>query len=107
VRSTSIPNNIHITLVMLAQGFLKVICAQSQQASAPETSPPMPDSVPALPLTLPTQAPLTVPEVRHLLGHLIWPSACHARLVLAWSSWRRWHRSVASYYHTKRRLEAG
>ena len=106
----------HITLVMVAQAFLKVICAQSQEASAPdspsttaapETSPPMPDSVPALPLTIPAQAPLTVPEVRHLLGHLIWPSACHARLVLAWSSWRRWHRSVASYYHTKRRLEAG
>jgi hypothetical protein len=96
----------HITLVMLAQAFLQVICAQTQQASAPD-SPPMPDSVPALPLTIPAQAPLTVPEVRHLLGHLIWPSACHAGLVLAWSSWRRWHRSLASYYHTKRRLEAG
>ena len=97
----------HITLVMLAQAFLKVICAQTQQASAPLASPAMPDCIPALPLTIPAQAPLTVPEVRHLLGHLIWPSACHARLVLAWSSWRRWHRSVACYYHTKRRLEAG
>ena len=97
----------HITLVMVAQAFLKVICAQTQQASAPLASPPMPGRVSALPLTIPAQAPLTVPEVRHLLGHLIWPSACHARLVLAWSSWRRWHRSVACYYHTKRRLEAG
>jgi hypothetical protein len=27
--------------------------------------------------------------------------------VLAWSRWRRGHRSMSSYYHTKRRLEAG
>jgi hypothetical protein len=27
--------------------------------------------------------------------------------MLAWSTWRRCHRGMASYYHTKRRLEAG
>jgi SRSO17 transposase len=106
----------HITLVMVAQAFLQVICAKTQQASAPDppsttpaplTSSPMSDSVPVLPLSIPAQAPLTVPEVRHLLGHLIWPSACQASLVLAWSGWRRRHRSLASYYHTKRRLQAG
>jgi SRSO17 transposase len=52
-------------------------------------------------------APLTVPEVRHLLGRLIWPLSPNAKLVLAWSKWRRCHRSMSSYYHTKRRLEAG
>jgi hypothetical protein len=27
--------------------------------------------------------------------------------VLAWSDWRRHHRGVARYSHTKRRLKAG
>jgi SRSO17 transposase len=52
-------------------------------------------------------APLTIPEVRHLLGSLIWPTATNAPLMLGWSWWRRRHRGMASYYHTKRRLEAG
>jgi hypothetical protein len=97
----------HITLVMLAHAFLTAICAQA-----------------ALPLACPSLAieassgldaashakallPLTVPEVRHLLGQLIWPPPSSVKLVLAWSCWRRWHRSCASYFHTKRRLEAG
>jgi hypothetical protein len=45
--------------------------------------------------------------VRHLLGHLIWPASTSAPFVLAWSAWRRYHRSMSSYYHTKRRLDAG
>jgi hypothetical protein len=87
----------YVTLVMLAHAFLTVICAQDKTSAFPTASP------------LPTlvQAPLTVPEVRHLLAHLIWPLACSAMVVLAWSSWRRWHRGQASYYHTKRRLQAG
>jgi SRSO17 transposase len=52
-------------------------------------------------------APLTIPEVRHLLGHLIWPASTSAKFVLAWSTWRRYHRALSSYYHTKRRLDAG
>src|SRR2546423_10522163 len=84
VRSTSIPNNIHITLVMVAQAFLKVMCAQTPAVCAPDPPSPVPaslassllsEAVPVLPLSIPAQAPLTVPEVRHLLGHLIWPSA--------------------------------
>jgi SRSO17 transposase len=70
-------------------------------------APPLPvPDLSSIPPAL-NAAPLTVPEVRHLLGHLIWPSACSAKLVLAWSGWRRRHRGMASYYHTKRRLEAG
>jgi SRSO17 transposase len=52
-------------------------------------------------------APLTIPEVRHLLGSLIWPTAANSQLMLGWSWWRRRHRGMASYYHTKRRLDAG
>jgi SRSO17 transposase len=87
----------YVTLVMLAHAFLTVICAQDQASAVPTPSP----------LSAPVAAPLTVPEVRHLLAHLIWPLACSAMVVLAWSSWRRWHRGQASYYHTKRRLQAG
>jgi len=106
----------HITLVMVAHAFLKVMCAQTAEVCAPDPPSTVPaslassllsDAVPVLPLSIPAQAPLTVPEVRHLLGLLIWPSARQVSLVLAWSQWRRWHRSMASYYHTKRRLEAG
>jgi len=87
----------YVTLVMLAHAFLTVICTQDKTSAFP-TSSPLPPLI---------QAPLTVPEVRHLLAHLIWPSACSVMVVLAWSSWRRWHRSLACYYHTKRRLQAG
>jgi hypothetical protein len=206
VRSTSIPNNIHITLVMLAHAFLAVICAQSRKTtgidvspanipssgqvvdaspplpapdmppliSAPKSPPsllalpaaetftssplqahsttplaspklsstlssigaspplpipkgssilpqiegspslPIPDTPPQLPApsVLPSPArycpaPLTIPEVRHLLGSLIWPTSTNTKLVLAWSWWRRCHRGMASYHHTRARLKAG
>ena len=86
----------HITLVMLAYAFLVGICAYlwtQPCASAPQGPRPL--------------LPPTVAEVRHLLGHLIWPPTSSASLVLAWSWWRRCHRSGASYFHTKRRLKTG
>jgi SRSO17 transposase len=96
----------HITLVMLAHAFLTGICAQA----IPLASPPLAGETPAT-LDAAWDArpllPLTVPEVRHLLGHLIWPPPSGVKLVLAWSWWRRWHRSCANYFHTKRRLKAG
>ncbi len=95
----------HITLVMLAQAFLTGICAQT------------PSSCTTLPIAATVECsvasdarallPLTIPEIRHLLGLLIWPAPGSVQLVLAWSWWRRCHRSCASYFHTKRRLEAG
>ena len=91
---------------MLAHAFLTGICAQALSLACP----PLAVEAPA---TLDTASdarpllPLTVPEVRHLLGHLIWPPPSSVKLILAWSWWRRWHRSCASYFHTKRRLEAG
>ena len=86
----------HITLVLLAYAFLVGVCVQVQ-------TPPC-ELVEHLPHPL---LPLTVPEVRHLLEHLIWPAPSSVRFVLAWSWWRRCHRSCASYFHTKRRLKTG
>jgi SRSO17 transposase len=96
----------HITLVMLAHAFLTGICAQDIASADPTLSGEAPAALDAAPDAKPLLA-LTVPEVRHLLGHLIWPAPSSVQLVLAWSWWRRCHRSCASYFHTKRRLEAG
>jgi len=51
--------------------------------------------------------PLSVPEVRHLLAHLLFPPPSSVKLVLAWSAWRRWHQRLASFFHIQRRLKAG
>ena len=90
----------HITLVMLAHAYLAGICAQDRARKIPNRLEDATSQ--ARPLL-----PLTIPEVRHLLGHLIWPPRCQMKLLLAWSWWRRCHRSCASYFHTKRRLQAG
>ncbi len=89
----------HITLVLLALAYLVGICATER--CSPD--PPTPSGPPSTSAVL----ALTVPEVRHLLARLIWPAPSSARLVLAWSWWRRSHQRRASYYHTKRRLKAG
>jgi SRSO17 transposase len=96
----------HITLVLLAHAFLTGICAQSE-APRPSCSPDsLEDSEECVSSAdLPGVLSLTVPEVRHLLGHLLWPAATSASLVLAWSGFRRWHRCWASYYHRQRRLQ--
>jgi hypothetical protein len=96
----------HITLVMLAHAFLTGICAQAIPVACPPLAGETPATLDAASHTRPL-FPLTVPEVRHLLGHLIWPAPSSVKLVLAWSWWRRWHRSCASYFHPKRRLDAG
>jgi hypothetical protein len=67
----------HITLVLVALAFLTGICATERCS----TSPPAPSALPARPAVL----ALTVPEVRHLLARLIWPSSSSACQVLAWS----------------------
>ena len=92
----------HITLCLLAHAFLTGICAQEKATACALPTFLLDAAPPARPLL-----PLTVPEVRHVLGQLIWPPPCQAKLLLAWSWWRRCHRSCASYFHTKRRLQAG
>ena len=89
----------HITLVLLALAYLAGVCATAHGS----ISPPATSEFPPRPSAL----PLTIPEVRHLLARLIWPSSSSARRVLAWSWWRRCHQSMASYYHIKCRLKAG
>ena len=89
----------HITLVLLALAYLAGICATERFSTVP---PPPSESV-----TRPPALPLTIPEVRHLLARLIWPSSSSTHRVLAWSWWRRCHQSAASYYHIKRRLKVG
>ncbi len=96
----------HITLVMLAHAFLAGVCAQLADPSLVDSAIPAQISEEHEPSTvlLPVLA-LTVPEVRHLLGHLIWPAITSVTLVLAWSWWRRCHRSWSSYYHRQHRMQ--
>jgi hypothetical protein len=95
----------HITLVMLAHAFLAGICANTQNStSSPREFHPCKAS-PEPNASLRTRLPLTIPEVRHLLGLLIWPTPGNMKRALAWSWWRRCHQSRASYYHTKRRRD--
>jgi len=87
----------HITLVMLAQACLSGICAKARDiTSAPSSSASSLEG-----------APLTIPEVRHLLAKLIWPLPTSTRQVLSWSWWRRCHRGTASRSHIKRRKASG
>lgn len=81
-------------LVMLVLACLAKICATLRSCTA--QGPPMSCPLPLL--------PLTIPEIRHLLAHLLWPLPRSALLVLSWSWWRRCHQSRASFFHTKRRI---
>jgi hypothetical protein len=47
--------------------------------------------------------PLTVPEVRRLLWHLVWARPPDHDAVRAWSHWRRRHQQRARRSHWKRR----
>jgi SRSO17 transposase len=86
----------HMTLVMLVLAMLTVVCAKERCASAARES----DQTPSFPMAL------TVPEVRRLLGRLLFPLACSAPAVLAWSWWRRCQQARASASHAKRRLNS-
>jgi SRSO17 transposase len=90
----------HQTLVMVAIAYLASIVAWEK---ANGLSAVLPNREAA---TFPL-LPLTVPEARHLLARLIWPTPRNLKRALAWSRWRRTHQSRASYFHTKRRREAG
>ncbi len=86
----------HITLVLLALAALTVICADERRsgvANEPNPAPPFPIA-------------LTVPEVRRLLGRLLYPLSRNASTVLAWSWWRRCQQARASISHAKRRLNS-
>ena len=86
----------HMTLVLLVLAMLTVICAKARLSSAAKESNQMP----------PFPVPLTVPEVRRLLGRLLFPLSRSAPAVLAWSWWRRCQQARASVSHAKRRLNS-
>jgi len=86
----------HMTLVLLVLALLTVMCAKERLApSEKEAHQATPPSI-----------PLTVPEVRRLLGRLLFPLSCSVRGVLAWSWWRRCQQARASASHAKRRLNS-
>jgi SRSO17 transposase len=87
----------YVTLVMIVAACLAGICAMARLSCTERTMAER--SCPLL--------PLTIPEVRHLLAHLLWPPPRSAILLLSWSWWRRCHQSRASYFHTKRRCAVG
>ena len=73
----------HVTLVLLVMAVLTVLCAQ-ERAGPPVSAEEVSHHV------TPSPIPLTVPEVRRLLGRLLFPLPRSAMAVLAWSWWRRW-----------------
>lgn len=86
----------HITLVLLVLAILTVICAKERYSSVVSE----PNRTSLFPI------PLTVPEVRRLLGLLLFPLSRSATSVLAWSWWRRCQQARASVSHAKRRLNS-
>jgi hypothetical protein len=50
--------------------------------------------------------PLTIPEVRRLLWHLVWARPPDHEAARAWSHWRRRHQQRARQSHWKRRTSA-
>lgn len=47
--------------------------------------------------------PLTVSEIRRLIGRLVWNMAHSIEFILAWSVWRRRHQARAKRCHYRRR----
>jgi SRSO17 transposase len=87
----------HVTLVLLVLAVLTVLCAQ-QRAEPPLAAEEMSRHVTPAPI------PLTVPEVRRLLGRLLFPLPRSAQAVLAWSWWRRCQQGRARASHAQQRL---
>jgi len=89
----------HVTLVLLVLAVLTVLCAQ-ERAGPPVSAGEVSDQV------TPSPIPLTVPEVRRLLGRLLFPLPRSAMAVLAWSWWRRGPQGRARASHAKQRLNS-
>ena len=94
----------HITLVLLALAFLTSLAIAARSFSDRPLGAPIPARCDLTPREL---WPLSVPEIRHLLAHLLFPPPTSPPLVFQWSAWRRWHQRLASFFHTRRRVKAG
>lgn len=58
-------------------------------------------------LSNPDLVPLTEPEVRRLLVHIVWPKLTNIERALMWSTWRRRHQAIAKpcHYRTRTRKQ--
>jgi len=74
----------HIALAMLAAAALAVLSAQEQK-------------------TPKGQVPLSVPELRHLIGKMLWRGWYSLKHLLKWSTWRRKHQLQALQFHYRKR----
>jgi hypothetical protein len=88
-----------VTLVLLVLAVLTVLCAQ-ERGCPPVSAEEMSHQVTPAPI------PLTVPEVRRLLGRLLFPLPRSVMAVLAWSWWRRCQQGRARVSHAKQRLNS-
>jgi len=52
------------------------------------------------------RVPLRVCDIRRLFWGLVLAIQQRVERILAWSTWRRWHQSIAHYWHYKRRAVA-
>ncbi|BAI74602.1 transposase (plasmid) [Azospirillum sp. B510] len=82
----------HITLAMLAFAFLTVL-----RKAAIGGEDPLDLAADLL--------PLTVPEIRRLLHHLVAWTQPDRAAVIAWSLWRRRHQQRARRSHWRRRTQ--
>ena len=89
----------HVTLVLLVLAVVTVLCAK-ERACPPVSADAGSHQLTASPI------PLTVPEVRRLLGRLLFPLPRSAMAVLAWSWWRRCQQGRARASHAKHRLNS-
>src|SRR5437868_15517924 len=89
----------HVTLVLLVLAVVTVLCAK-------ERACPSVSSEEVSHQVTPSPIPLTVPEVRRLLGRLLFPFPRGAMAVLAWSWWRRCRQGRARASHAKQRLNS-
>ena len=89
----------HVTLVLLVLAVVTVLCAKERGCST-GSSGEISDQGTASPI------PLTVPEVRRLLGRLLFPLPRSVMAVLAWSWWRRCQQGRARASHAKHRLNS-
>jgi len=118
----------HSTLALLAHAFLAVMRARTHAQDAvsvlsavlpPQPSTPGDGSHTEAPLwdrnapdaqlaggQAAPQAllPVTLPEVRRLLWHLLRPPLPTAKFAWWWSRWRRFHQAIAKHCHVQPRL---
>src|SRR5207247_11340783 len=85
-----------LALVLLVLAIFALMRAKERLSSPAKES----KQTPPFPL------PLTVPQVRRLLGRLLFPLSRSTTAVLAWSWWRRCQQARASASHAKRRLNS-